>query len=228
MWPGFFRTWFTFSDWFLHVFFSRFQHSNLHFGSLLHSFIKLPFAIRYSFAKDFCPCLLLLICKGLLSILVLSYSFGFCCMFTKGRGPSLPVYLQRTTVLISRFVYKGPQSLSSAIHLQRTNALVLWYSFSKNHCPCLCYSFAKDAVLVWCYLFAKDCHPCLRLPTCKGPPSLSYVVHLHGAISLQRKLLFLLSTCCPRKIRWTAALAKHGETAYPPGLVKTAVSQIST
>ena len=93
-WPGLFRTWFIFSDWFLHVSFSRFQYSNLHFGSLLHCFIKLSFAIGYSFAKDFCPSLLLFICKGLLSILVLSCSFGFCYMFTKDRSPCLPVYLQ--------------------------------------------------------------------------------------------------------------------------------------
>ena len=38
-WPGLFRTWFIFSDWFLHVSFSRFQYSNLQFGSLLHSFL---------------------------------------------------------------------------------------------------------------------------------------------------------------------------------------------
>ena len=42
-WPGLFRTWFIFSDWFLHVSFSRFQYSNLQFGSLLHSFITFLF-----------------------------------------------------------------------------------------------------------------------------------------------------------------------------------------
>ena len=141
-WPCLLRAWFTFSDWFLHVSFNRFQYFNLHFGSLFHCFIKLSSAIGYSFAKDCCRCLLLFNCKGLLSILVSSYSLVSA------------ICSQRAAVLISRFVYNGSQSLSSAIHLQRTAVLVLWYSFSKDCCPCLCYSFAKDrcpflVLLIW-------------------------------------------------------------------------------
>ena len=54
-WPGLFRTWFIFSDWFLHVSFSRFQYSNLQFGSLLHSFIN-------------CLCYWAFVCKGFLPL----------------------------------------------------------------------------------------------------------------------------------------------------------------
>ena len=61
---------------------------------------------RYSFAKDRCPCLLLFICKGLLSL-----SFGY--SFSKDFCPCLVL-----------FTFKGPRSLSSAIHLQKTAVLV--------------------------------------------------------------------------------------------------------
>ena len=91
----------------------------------------------YSFAKDCCPCLLLLICKGLLSL-------------------SFAIDLQRTAVLVFLlFISNGLLSLSSAIYLQRTAVLVF------------CYSCAKDAVLVLCYPFAKDCNPCLVPLVCK-------------------------------------------------------------
>ena len=142
---------------------SIFQSSFWFFVTFLY---KLSFAIGCSFAKDFCPCLLLFICKGLLSFLVLSYPFCFFYMFTKDRGRCLPVYLQRTAVLICCFVYKGPHSLSSAIHLQRTMALVLCVFILKGPLPCLCYSFAKD-----------HCS-CLVLFICKGPSSLSKATHL--------------------------------------------------
>ena len=211
-WPGLFRTWFIFSDWFLHVSFSRFQYSKVHFGSLLHCFIKLSFSIGYSFAKDFCPCLLLFICKELLSIL------GFCYMFTKDHGPCLPVYLQRTTVFISHFVYKGPQSLSSAIHLQRTAVLVLRYSFSKDAVLVLCYLFAKDAALVLGYLFAKDCGPCLMLFICKRPWYLFCI----------EKTAFPVIHLLSPQDKMDRSPGKAWGAAYPSGLVKTTVSQIST
>ena len=136
---------------------------------------------------------------------------------------------------------------------------MLWYSFSKDCYPFLCYSFAKNRCPCIFCSFAKDSCPCLVLFICKGPSSLSYVVHLQKtavlvlrysfakdrrpclmlfickeprylfcAISLQRKLLFLLSIRCPGKLRWTATLAKHGETASLSGFVKMAVTQIST
>ena len=172
-WPGLLRTWFTFSDWFLHVSFSRFQHSNLHFGSLLHCFIKLSSAIGYSFAKDCCPCLLLFICKGPLSILILSYSFGFCYMFTKDRGPCLPVYLQRTLslflVLFTKdrslclllFICKRPRPLCCDIHLQRTAALVVAIHLQRTLSLSGAIYLQRTAVLVLGYSFAKDRGPCL-------------------------------------------------------------------
>ena len=135
-WPGLFRTWFIFSDWFLHVSFSRFQYSNLHCGSLLHSFIN-------------CLCYWAFICKGFLPLsfaihlqrttvhpCIKLFIWFLCYMFTKERGRCLPVYLQRTAVLISGFVYKGrspclllfickgPRPLCCGIHSQRTAVLV--------------------------------------------------------------------------------------------------------
>ena len=175
----------------------------------------------------------------------------------KGRGHYLPVYLQKTLSLFpvlftkdavlvfcySRFVYKGLQPWYS---LLKGRCPFLCYSFAKDRCPCICYSFAKDAVLVfaihlqrtavfvWCYAFAKDCRPCLMLFIYKGrSPFLMLFTckglrYLFCAISLQRKLLFLLSIRCPGKIRWIATLAKHGETASSSGFVKMAVTQINT
>ena len=99
-------------------------------------------------------------------------------MFTKDCGPCLPVYLQRTAVLISRFVYKGPQSLSSAIHLQRTAALCWGIHFQRTAVLVFAIHLQRTAALVWCYLFAKDRCPCLRLFICKGLRYLSYVIHL--------------------------------------------------
>ena len=40
--------------------------------------------------------------------------------------------------------------------------------------------------------------------------------------------LISIRDCCPSKLRWAAVLAKHGGTAFSPGLVKTVVSQISS
>ena len=211
---------------------------------LYYTPLQIVFAIGHLFAKDFGPCLLLFICKGLLSVLVLSYSFGFCYMSTKDAVIIyLSIYKGRCPYF--RFCLQRTRSLLSAIHLQRITALVLWYSFSKDHCPFLCYSFAKDLCPCICYSFAKDRCLCLVLFIGKGPP-LSEATHLQRtailflrysfakdhrpclmlfickgpqhlfyAISLQRTLLFLLSIHCPGKIRWTTTLAKHGETASP-------------
>ena len=149
--------------------------------------------------------------------------FVFCYSFAKNHGPCVVVFILKGPLSFSLlfickgplslyllfickgccpclvlFICKGPSSLSKATHLQRTTILVL------------------------CYSFAKDCRPCLMLFICKG------LRYLFCAISLQRKLLFLLSICCPGKIRWTTTLAKHGETASLSGFVKMAVTQIST
>ena len=172
-WPGLFKTWFIFSDWFLHVSFSRFQYSNLHFGSLLHCFINCLLLLGihlqrtsalffcYSFTKDHCP------------------SLYFCYMFTKDAVlVNLFIYKGLLTVLISRFVYKGrspclllfickgPRSLCCGIHSQRTTVLVFAIHLQRTAVLVWCYLFAKDAVLVLGYSFAKD----------RG--SLSYVIHL--------------------------------------------------
>ena len=187
----------------MHVSFSRFQCSNLQFGSLLHSLIN-------------CLCYSAFVCKGFLSltfaihlqrttvrpciklfIWFLPYVHKgslFTCLFTKD------------AVLISRFVYKGR---SPCLLLFICGPCVVVFIL-KGRCPFLCYSFAKDR------------RPCLMLFSCKGSR------YLFCAINLQRKLLFLLSFHCPGKIRWTATLAKHGETASPSGFVEMAVTQIST
>ena len=202
-WPGLFRTWLIFSDWFLHVAFSRFQYSNLQFGSLLHSFIN-------------CLCYWAFVCKGFLPLTFaihlqrttvrpcIKLFIWFLPYVHKGRGHYLPVPLQRTLSLFPVLFTKGA-------------VLVFCYSFAKDHSPCvvvfilkgplsfsllfickgrcpwICYSFAKDAVLVWCYLFAKDRRPCLMLFICKGRrPCLMLFIYkgpryLFCAISLQRK-----------------------------------------
>ena len=188
---------------------------------------NIVFCFWVIFCKDCCPCLFVFICKGLLSILVLSYSFGVCYMFTKDCSPCLLVYLQRTAALISLFC------------LQRTAVLVFCYSFAKDRGPCIVVFIFKGplflsllfickgllslcgaiylqriAVLVLGYSFTKDCGPCLMLFICIG------LRYLFCAISLQRKLLFLLSTCCPSKIKLDCSSSKAWGTAFPLGLVK--------
>ena len=177
-WPGLFRTWFIFSDWFLHVSFSRFQYSNLHFGFLLHSFIN-------------CLCYWAFICKGflslsftihfcyLLSILVLSYSFGFCYMFIKAmvvvylfiyKGPQslFPVlFTKDRSLCYLLFICKAPRPLCCGIHSQRTAVLVFAIHLQRTVVLVFAIHLQKTAVLVWCYLFVKYRRPCLRLPTCK-------------------------------------------------------------
>ena len=74
---------------------------------------------------------------------------GVCYLFTKDCGPSLPVLYTKAALLVTHFVYKGLRSLSSAIHLQRTDVLVFCYSFAKDCCPCLfAIQLQRTAVLV--------------------------------------------------------------------------------
>ena len=165
-WPGLFRTWFIFSDWFLHVSFSRFQYSNLHFGSLLHSFIN-------------CLCYWAFICKGFLPLSFaihlqrttvhpcIKLFIWFLLYVHKGRGRCLHVYLQRTAVLISRFVYKGPRPclllfickgprpLCCGINSQRTAVLVFAIHLQRTNVLVFAIDLQRAAVLVCCYLFAK-------------------------------------------------------------------------
>ena len=164
----------------------------------------------------------------------------------KGRGHYLPVYLQRMLslfpVLFTKdrspclllFICKGPQPLCCGIHSQRTAVLFLLFIckgplslyllFISKGPSSLSYviHLQRTLILVLCYSFAKDRRPFLMLFICKR------LRYLFCAISLQRKLLFLLSIHCSGKIRWTATLAKHGETASPSGFVKMAVTQIRT
>ena len=164
----------------------------------------------------------------------------------KGRCPYFSFCLQRTTVLVFCysfakdhgpcvvvFILKGPLSFPLLFICKGPLSLYLLF-ICKGRCPCLVLFICKGpsslskathlqrtAVLVLCYSFVKDCHPCLMLFICKGPR------YIFCAISLQRKLLFLLSIRCPGKIRCTATLAKHGETASPSGLVKMAFTKLA-
>ena len=181
--------------------------------------------------------LLLFICKRT-SVLGVRY------LFTKDYGPSLPVLYTKAAVLITRFVYKGPRSLSFAIHLQRTVVLVFWLFIFKG---LLSLSSAiylqRIVVLVLCYSFAKDCSPCLVVYICKGLLSLSCAICLQRTVVLVLSQKFakycgpcLVPLVCketavlifrfyPSKLRWTVVLAKTwGTIPPPPGLVKTAVS----
>ena len=79
----------------LHISFIKFQYFNLHFGSLLHCFIKLSFAIVYSFSKDFCPCPFVIHLQRA-TVHPCIKLFNMC---TKDCGPCLPVYLQRVLMV---------------------------------------------------------------------------------------------------------------------------------
>ena len=188
-WPGLFRTLFIFSDWFLHVSFSRFQYFNLQFGSLLHSFIN-------------CLCYWAFVCKGFLPLTFaihlrrttvrpcIKLFIWFLLYVHKGRSHYLPVYLQRMLslfpVLFTKdrspclllFICKGPQPLCCGIHSQRTAVLSFAIHLQWTTVLVFAIHLQRTAVLVWCYLFAKDRHPCLMLFICKGLSSLSYVIHL--------------------------------------------------
>ena len=126
--------------------------------------------------------------------------FVFCYSFVKGppslvsaicsQRTALLVYLflsRKADVLITRFVYKRPQSLSLAIHLQRTGVLVFWLFIFKG---LLSLSSAiylqKTVVLVLCYSFAKDRSLCLVVYICKG------LLSLPCAIRLQRTVVLVL------------------------------------
>ena len=179
-WPGLFRTWFIFSDWFLHVSFSRFHYPNLHFSSLLHSFIS-------------CLCYWAFICKGFLPLSFaihlqrttvhpciklfigfLLYDHKgprslFTCLFTKDRCPYFPFCLQRTAVhvfcysfakdhgpCVVVFILKGPLSLSLLFickgPLSLSGAIYLQRTSSLSKAT----NLQRTAVLVLCYSFAKD------------------------------------------------------------------------
>ena len=79
----------------LHISFIKFQYFNLRFGSLLHCFIKLSFAIVYSFSKDFCPCPFVIHLQRA-TVHPCIKLFNMC---TKDCGPCLPVYLQRVLMV---------------------------------------------------------------------------------------------------------------------------------
>ena len=154
----------------------------------------------------------------------------FTCVMGRCQEPTIKIYFMYSHLifLVSRkidtmlFICKGPQPLCCGIHSQRT--AVLFFAIHLQGPLSLYLLFIckgplslsgaiylqRTAVLVLCYSFAKDCG--------------TYFVSL----VCRKKPLFLLSICCPGKIRWTATLAKHGETAFPSGFVKMAVTQIST
>ena len=181
-WPGLFRTWLIFSDWFLHVAFSRFQYSNLQFGSLLQIFIN-------------CLCYWAFVCKGFLPLTFaihlqrttvrpcIKLFIWFLPYVHKGRGHYLPVPLQRTLslfpVLFTKgrspclllFICKGPQPLCCGIHSQRT--AVLFFAIHLQR------TLSLDMLFI-----CKGRCPCLVLFICKVPPSLSYVIHLQRTPSL--------------------------------------------
>ena len=122
--------------------------------------------------------LLLFICK-ITSILGIRY------LFTKDCVASLPVLYTKAAVLITRFVYKGPRSLSFAIHLQRTAVLVFWlFVFKGLLSSSSAIYLQRTAVLVFCYSFAKDCSPCLVVYICKGLLSLSCAIRLQRTVVL--------------------------------------------
>ena len=131
--------------------------------------------------------ILFLVLRFLLFICKRTSVLGVRYLFTKDCGPSLPILYTKAAVLITRFVYKGPWSMSFAIHLQRTAVLVFWLFIFKG---LLSLSSAiylqRTTVLVLCYSFAKDCSPCLMLYICKGLLSLS------SAIGLQRTVVLVL------------------------------------
>ena len=96
------------------------------------------------FTKDRGPCLVLFICKGLLSLsfaihLQSTTVLVFCYSFAKDRCPCLVLFTckgPRGPCLLL-FICKRLRSLSGGIHLQRTAVLVLCYSFAKDSGPCL-------------------------------------------------------------------------------------------
>ena len=93
----------------------------------------------------------------------------------KGPRPGLPVYLQRTAVLISRFVYKG-----------RLHSPCLLLFICKGHSPCVVVSILKGPLSLSLLFICKGRCPCLVLFICKGPLSLSRAIYLQRPLSLSK------------------------------------------
>ena len=83
-------------------------------------------------------------------------------------------------------------SLFSAFCLQRTTVLVSCYLFANDCCLCLQLCSQRTVALISCYSLAKDCGPCLPVSICKGLLSLFLrfvdkgLRSLFSAIHLQR------------------------------------------
>ena len=118
-----------------------------------------------SSAKDYGPCLLLFIYKGLQSL-------SFAIHLQRTVSSSLAIHLQRTV------------ALSFAIHLQRTVVLAFCHSSAKDCGPCLLLFICKGRGHCLCYSSAKDCGPCLLPFICKGLRSLSFAIHLQRPVVL--------------------------------------------
>ena len=95
----------------------------------------------YSFAKDCCPCLVLFICKGLLSL-------------------SCAIHLQRTAVL--DFCYCSQRTVTLAYRFQLQRIAVL-----DSACLSTAMHLQRTASLFH-LKFTKDCSPCFLLFACKG------------------------------------------------------------
>ena len=158
-WPGLFRTWFIFSDWFLHVSFSIFQYSSLQFGSLLHSFVN-------------CLCYWAFVCKGFLPLTFaihlqrttvrpcIKLFVWFLSYVHKGRGRYLPVYLQRTLSLfpvfftkahspcLLLFICKGARPLCCG-NSQRTTVFFFAIHLQRTAVPVFAIHLQRTAVLVF-------------------------------------------------------------------------------
>ena len=118
-------------------------------------YIKAAVLITHFVYKDCCPCLLLFICKGLLSL-------SFCHSIAKDCCPCLVLFTCKGLHLcLVLFTCKRLRSLSSGIHSQRTAVLVLCYSFAKDCGSCLWPLVCKEtAVLIFCFCPSKikmDC-----------------------------------------------------------------------
>ena len=198
-WPGLFRTWFIFSDWFLHVSFSRFQYSKLQFGSLLHSIVN-------------CLCYWAFVCKGFLPLTFaihlqrttvrpcIELFIWFLPYVHNGRSRYLSVYLQRMLslfpVLFTKdrslclllFICKGPRPLCCGVHSQRTAVLFCFY-LQRTAAPVFAIHLQRTAVLVFAIhlqrtavlVFAIHLQRTLSLYLlfiCKGLSSLSKATHM--------------------------------------------------
>ena len=124
----------------------------------------------FLFARDYCPCFLLFVCKGLLTLfpaicLQITAALFYRYMFVKD------------CALTSCYSLAEDCGLVSAFRLQRTGVLGFCYSFAKDCGPCLLLFICKElrslsslfrtGVLV-IYLFANDCCSCFPLYVSKG------------------------------------------------------------